>query len=133
MKLLLDTHIVLWFFNDDNKLSKEAFDAILASKNEKYVSIVSAWELAIKLKLNKLSFDGGVSNFFTMLEENGFELLPVKKDYIKNLEILPLFHRDPFDRMLIASAVTEGMRLISTDVDIQQYISEKGISDNGNE
>ena len=97
------------------------------------IHIVSAWELVIKLKLNKLTFEGGVTNFFTMLEENGFELLPVKKEYIRRLEILPLFHRDPFDRMLIASALTEGAKLISADVDIQQYISEKSITNNGYE
>ena len=121
MKLLLDTHIVLWFLGDVEKLSKSALEAILNPENEKYVSIVSAWELAIKINLKKLTFEGGVANFFTMLADNGFELLPVKEDYIKRLETLPLFHRDPFDRMLIVSAMSEGMRLISTDESIQQY------------
>jgi PIN domain nuclease of toxin-antitoxin system len=121
MKLLLDTHIVLWFLDDVEKLSETALAAILEPENEKYISIVSAWELAIKINLGKLTFEGGIAHFFTVVEENGFELLPVKKDYIKLLETLPLFHRDPFDRLLIASVMSEGMKLISSDANIRRY------------
>jgi len=121
MKYLLDTHAVLWLFDHVERLSEKAFDAILKPVGEKYVSIVSAWEVAIKISLGKLTFDGGAENFLIKINENGFELLPVKEEYIKQVEILPLLHRDPFDRMLIASALSEGMRFITADINIHKY------------
>jgi len=77
--------------------------------------------LAIKISLKKLNFEGGVANFFTVVEENGFKILPLKDEHVKRVEKIPFLHRDPFDRMLIASAMFEGMRLISADTSIQQY------------
>jgi len=121
MNYLLDTHAVLWFLGDDEKLSKAALDTILEPANKKYVSIVSAWELAIKIGLRKLKFDGGVDNFFKIINENGFDLLPIKEEYIRQVEILPFLHRDPFDRLLIASTLTENMSLITADTNIHQY------------
>jgi len=121
MKLLLDTHIVLWFFGNTEKLSKETLRAIIEPLNEKFISIASAWELTIKISLGKLTFEGGINNFFTMINENGFELLPVKEDHIKRLETLPFLHHDPFDRLLIASAMADGMILVSADTNIKQY------------
>ena len=121
MKYLLDTHTILWFFDCLEKLSKKALDAIVGPDNKKYVSIVTAWELAIKISLGKLKFDGGVENFFSKIEENGFELLPIKEEHLRHVEILPLLHCDPFDRLLIASAVSEGMNLITADMNIHQY------------
>ena len=121
MKLLLDTHIVLWFWDNVEKLSKEMFSAITEPANEKYISIVSAWELAIKINIGKLTFEGGVANFFKMIEENGFDLLPVKEDHIKHLETLPLHHRDPFDRLLLATAISEQMTFITSDKEFAQY------------
>jgi len=121
MKYLLDTHTVLWFFNEIEKLSKTTFHAILDPTSEKYVSIVSAWELAIKIGLEKIAFKGGVERFFRIVHENGFELLPITKEHVKTLETLPLLHRDPFDRILIASAMTEDMCLITADTNIHRY------------
>jgi PIN domain nuclease of toxin-antitoxin system len=121
MKYLLDTHTVLWFFDLVDKLSENVLKAIVDPVNEKYVSIVSAWELAIKISLGKLAFDGGVGNFFNVIAENGFILLPVKENHIKQIEMLPFIHRDPFDRILIASAMSENMSLITADVNIHQY------------
>ena len=121
MNCLLDTHVVLWFLGDNEKLSKAAFDAILEPANEKYVSIVSAWELAIKIGLGKLNFEGGVENFFRTVSENGFSLLPIKEEYIKQVEKLPFLHHDPFDRLLVASVLSEDMSLITTDENIHRY------------
>ncbi|MCL2245051.1 MAG: type II toxin-antitoxin system VapC family toxin [Treponema sp.] len=125
MKFLLDTHIVLWFFGNVKKLPDKVLGIIMNPKNEKYVSIASAWELAIKINLGKLTFEGGVSNFFSVVEENGFKLLYIKEEHIKQLETLPVFHRDPFDRILIASAICERIKLVTTDDDVMRY----GISD----
>ena len=82
MRYLLDTHIVLWFFDEIEKLPKSTYHSILDPSSEKYVSIVSAWELAIKIGKKTIDFDGGVSEFFRMVDENGFELLPVRREHI---------------------------------------------------
>jgi len=121
MKLLLDTHIVLWFWDNVEKITKESLSAIIEPANEKYISIVSAWELAVKINIGKLTFEGGVTNFFRMVEDNGFELLPVKEDHIKHLETLPLHHRDPFDRLLLATVISEQMTFITSDKEFAQY------------
>ena len=121
MKLLLDTHTSLWFFDNVERLPKAVFQAIIDPANEKYVSMASVWELPIKINLGKLSFDGGVPHFFSTVDENGFVLLPIKEEHVKQLETLPLLHRDPFDRMLVASAMTEGMCLLTADTNIRRY------------
>ena len=121
MKLLLDTHTVLWFFSDVEKLSATAYKAIMSPENENHISIASAWEIAIKISLNKLRFEGGTPNFLATVEENGFKILSIKDEYVKLVEKLPFFHRDPFDRMLIVSAIAEGMCLVSADPMIQKY------------
>ena len=121
MKLLLDTHCVLWFFDDVEKLSGKVLAAILEPTNEKFVSIASAWELAIKISMGKLAFDGGMEQFFATVNDNGFELLPVRQEHLKLLETLPFHHRDPFDRLLVTSAIAEGMSLMTVDANIHRY------------
>jgi len=121
MNLLLDTHTVLWFFNHVENLSTTAYDAILDSTNGKFISIASAWELAIKISLDKLTFEGGIERFFSVADDNGFELLPIKEKHLKLLENLPLLHRDPFDRILVTSAIAERMHLMTADANIHRY------------
>jgi len=121
MKYLLDTHVALWAFGDNEKLSEAAKHTILNPANEKFVSMASAWELAIKIGTGKMEFDGGVSEFFRIIRKNGFGLLSITESHVKQVETLPLLHRDPFDRILIASAMTEGMCLITADTNIHLY------------
>ena len=121
MKYLLDTHTVLWSFNEVGKLSKTALDVINDPASKKYVSIASAWELAIKISTGKLVFDGGTDLFYRTAREYGFGLLPIKRSHIKTLETLPLLHRDPFDRILVASAMAEEMSLITADENVPRY------------
>lgn len=121
MRYLLDTHTVLWFLDDVDRLPKAVLETILDPANDKYVSIASAWELAIKISLGKLRFEGGVDHFFKVVAENGFELLPVKKGHVKRVETLPFLHRDPFDRILVASAMAEDMCLVTADGSVRQY------------
>ncbi len=121
MRILLDTHTALWFFGDYDQLSKIALDAILDQQNEKIVSVTSIWELAIKISLGKLDFDGGTANFIRIVEDNGFSILPVREEHAKLVERLPFHHRDPFDRMLIATAISEGMKLLSVDAIMHEY------------
>jgi PIN domain nuclease of toxin-antitoxin system len=121
MKYLLDTHVILWLATNSPFLSETVKRAILDNNNEKYVSIVSAWEVAIKLGTQKLQLDGGLAEFFRMIDENGFFLLGIEREYVHYVQSLPFFHKDPFDRLLIATASVENLTLISIDDNIQKY------------
>ena len=121
MKYLLDTHVVLWVAGNSPLLSEKAKAVILDKSSEMYVSIVSAWEVAIKLGTSKLSLKGGLSEFFRMIDDNGFATLAVERDYLLQLQNLPYFHKDPFDRLIIATAAIEGMTMITNDENIQMY------------
>ena len=103
MKLLLDTHSVLWFWSNIEKVSKTALDAILEPQNVKYISIVTAWELAVKISIGKLKYEGGITAFFAASEDNGFEILPLKKEHIKLLETLPFLAEQPRFQVKISS------------------------------
>ena len=118
---LLDTHTAIWFFNGDAALSETAKGTILDPSNDKYLSMASAWELAIKIGLGKLDFDGKAAGFLHLTEINGFSVFPIKAEHLAVLESLPLIHRDPFDRLLISTAIAEEMTLITTDENIAQY------------
>ncbi|MDR0649278.1 MAG: type II toxin-antitoxin system VapC family toxin [Synergistaceae bacterium] len=121
MNCLLDTHTVLWFAENSPKLSVAAKGAILRRNTLNFVSIVSAWELAVKISLGKMRIDGGTAEFFNIIESNCFLILPIKRKYIQKAETLPFVHRDPFDRMLICAALCEGLAVITADADIQKY------------
>jgi PIN domain nuclease of toxin-antitoxin system len=121
MKYLLDTHILLWIAEDSPRLSEHMKSALLDNTSEKYVSIVSAWEVALKLSTGKLKIRDGLQTFFDVVDENGFLSLPVEREYLWKALDLPPHHKDPFDRMLVATAMTEGMTLITADAQIQKY------------
>jgi len=121
MRYLLDTHAALWLFEGNKKLSQIAQDIIFGGENEIYVNIVSVWEVAIKVSLNKLDFDGGSEMFLSAIEASNIDLLGVSCDYVKMVEKLPFIHRDPFDRMIISSAIAEDLTIITIDENIQKY------------
>jgi PIN domain nuclease of toxin-antitoxin system len=121
MDILLDTHAIIWFFNGDEELSLKAKKMIVDTKNKKFVSIASVWEVAIKLGLKKLVFDGNVSEVAELIELNGFHILPISIDHIVVYETLDLIHRDPFDRILVAQAIVDRLTIITKDEHIQKY------------
>jgi PIN domain nuclease of toxin-antitoxin system len=121
MKYLLDTHVLLWVMSGSSRLSGTAKSIILNPEISKHVSIVSAWEVALKLGTRKLSIDGGLPELFRMIDENGFATLGVEREHIGQLGALPPIHRDPFDRILIATALAEGLILVTADENIQRY------------
>jgi len=122
MKLLLDTHTALWWVNEHDKLSSKANVLLSDDSHSLYISIVSAWEVAIKASLGKLyEFDGGVKAFLAEMEDNPVVFLPVEKQYVAMVEALPFHHRDPFDRLLVATAKVEGMTILTADENIHQY------------
>ena len=122
MKILVDTHVALWLFNDYVNLSQAASDYLRDEKNELYISIASAWEVAIKYGLGKLpGFNGGVKRFFHAINDNPIQLIGIHFEYVKRVEELPYIHRDPFDRIIIATALCEEMVILTADENIQKY------------
>ena len=121
MRYLLDTHVALWLFEGNEKLSQEARNIIFNAESEVYISIVSAWEVAIKVSLNKLDFEGGSEVFLSSVKIYNMDLLGVKGEYITVVEKLPYIHRDPFDRLIVSTALVEGLTIITADENIQKY------------
>ena len=121
MNLLLDTHTLIWFLNGDEKLSNKAKSAIEDTKNSKIVSIASIWEIAIKLSIEKFKFTKGFKHFLDMVEDNGFEILPITFEHAIELSTLEFIHRDPFDRLLISQCIVDKLIIITKDINIKRY------------
>jgi PIN domain nuclease of toxin-antitoxin system len=122
MRLLLDSHTFLWFVGGDASLASAARAAIEDPQNEKFVSHATAWEVAIKISLGKLRLQVDYHDLFpATLLANGFRELPLSFQHFEALLNLPLHHRDPFDRLLVAQAQSEGMTLVSRDPHLAAY------------
>ena len=118
---LLDTHAAIWLFNGDTRLSVIAQRIIHDFSNPVCLSMASAWELAIKLGLGKIAFSGKTAGFIHDAEISNITVIPIKTAHLTALESLPIIHRDPFDRLLIATAISEQMTLITADENIARY------------
>jgi len=118
MRILLDTHLFLWCINDDKRLSKSVRLKILQA-TEVYVSSASIWEACIKIKLNKLEAD--ISEMIAAIKESGFCELPITTQHAAAVAKLADIHRDPFDRMLIAQAISEPLVLLTADKRLKEY------------
>jgi len=121
MDILLDTCSALWFLNGDEKMPESERALVLNSGNTIYVSIATVWEVAIKLSIKKLDFDGGIDGFLEALKVEDFTLLGIYPEHIKTATSLPYIHRDPFDRMLIAQAMTENIPIMTADSEMLKY------------
>lgn len=120
MKLLLDTHVLLWWLKDPDELRAEARQRIRSSKNTVYYSAVNIWEIVIKSALGKLPpLDQGFVE--TALSEDAILPLPVSPDHAWAVMQLPPHHADPFDRLLIAQAQHESLRLVTRDGQFKSY------------
>jgi PIN domain nuclease of toxin-antitoxin system len=115
MRLLLDTHTLLWWVSDDPRLSAHAAALLLDATAEVFISAASAWEIAIKARSGKLEPGPLVQGFATEMKLQGFLALPISLEHAERAGHLPFVHRDPFDRMLIAQAQAENLHLISND------------------
>jgi PIN domain nuclease of toxin-antitoxin system len=118
MTLLLDTHVLLWWLGDPEQLSRSAKKAIQDGSNRVYVSAAVAWEIAIKKSLGKLDAPDDLEE---MMDANRFIPLPVTIAHALSVLSLPNHHRDPIDRMLVAQALHEGLRLVTRDREIAKY------------
>ncbi len=119
---LLDTHTVIWFFQADPRLSASAKALIEDPANRKLVSIATCWEVAIKIGLGKLNLGEPSRPYLERaIAGNNFELLPITLEHATTVEGLPLHHKDPFDRLLIAQAIIEGIPIICADSAFDAY------------
>ncbi|MBP5972038.1 type II toxin-antitoxin system VapC family toxin [Brasilonema sp. CT11] len=126
MRLLLDTHTLIWVILNPEKLSERVTSLFFDRSNEILLSIVSVWEMQIKLQLGKLHFDLPLSELIESQQQaNDLQLLPITTRHIYALENLPNHHRDPFDRLLMAQAMIKKMPLLSIDAVFDQYPVER--------
>jgi PIN domain nuclease of toxin-antitoxin system len=122
MRLLLDTHTLLWFIAGSASMSAYARSLIEDTANDKFVSIASIWETAIKVSIGKMILSAPFDVLFPhQLQINGFDLLPVKVGHTSVVTTLPFHHRDPFDRLLIAQAIEGKLTLVSVDDVFDDY------------
>ena len=121
MKLLLDTHILLWAAGAPERLSPAARDLIEDPGNALVFSVVSLWETAIKLGLGRDDFQADPRLLRRGLLDNGYAELVITSEHVVSIDSLPRLHRDPFDRLLIAQATVEGITLLTADPRIADY------------
>lgn len=122
MKLLLDTHAFLWFISGSDKLSVHAKELIENTGNERYLSVASLWEMAIKVSLGKLKVPLPLTRLVREhVTGNAIEVLPIEPEHLDEQRKLPFHHRDPFDRLIIAQATVEKMEVVSRDEAFTAY------------
>ena len=119
MRILLDTHILLWWLKDDRKLSDTAVTIIGNAANDIFMSAVNAWEIAIKKSLGRIQID--MDEFLESIKSSGLGVLNITVNHACQVSSVPDHHKDPFDRMLIAQSIVEPMRLLTHDDTLIQY------------
>lgn len=121
MKLLLDTHILLWVAGQPEKLTESAHTLLTTPENSLFFSAASIWEIVIKLGLGREDFKVDPYRLRKMLAVNGYTELPVTAEHALRVDSLPPLHKDPFDRLLLAQARSEGMLFLTHDASVAQY------------
>ena len=121
MKVLIDTHVFIWFINGDEQLPKKIREIIADTDNKCFISVASIWEIAIKFSLGKLELKSGFEKIAGFLLDNDIEILPLSFEHIRQLLKLDFHHRDPFDRIIIAQGIEEDITIITKDREFTLY------------
>ena len=121
MRYILDTHLLLWYIFAPDKLSNAAVKIFMDDNNRIAVSIASMWEISIKNSIGKLPLPDGLAGVFDEVDRNGFGIIGIDRQCLEIHNNLPLLHRDPFDRLLIATAKVEKYTILTADENIQKY------------
>jgi PIN domain nuclease of toxin-antitoxin system len=122
VKVLLDTHVFMWWINEDARMSENAHRVLSDGHNELVFSAASGWEMAIKVRVGKLRVDGPLGPYLsTQLAQNSMQVLAVSLRHAVGVSELPTLHRDPFDRLLVAQALAEDLAIVTADPAIAQY------------
>jgi PIN domain nuclease of toxin-antitoxin system len=122
MKYILDTHTFIWWHENPSLLSEKVLNLCEDVNNQLFLSMASIWEMQIKLQLNKLNLEDSLIEMINIQRSNGFEVLPIAFEHIISLDNLPLHHKDPFDRLLIAQSNIEHAILLSKDEKFKLYL-----------
>lgn len=118
-KYLLDTCIIIWILEDDQKNLSKFMEILTDSKNTFFVSLASYWEMAIKNSIGKLNIP---DNMISKVEESGIKWLNIQLEHLDQVRKLPPIHNDPFDRLIVAQAQLEGMKILTRDPKVSQYL-----------
>ena len=122
MKVLLDTHVFLWAIREDERLSLRAREIFIAGRNELLLSVASIWEILLKVQVGKIRFEEPAVGYLKrQILKNNIRMLPILIDHVARLESLPLHHRDPFDRILVAQCMEGSLSLLSADPLMKRY------------
>ena len=122
MKVLLDTHVFLWAISEDPRLSSSARKIFTAADSENLLSVASVWEILVKAEAGRLPFPRPASSYLrTQLRKTSTAVLPILLSHVLRLESLPLHHRDPFDRIILAQALEEEIPVVSADSKFHLY------------
>ncbi len=121
MNLLVDTHAVIWFITENDKLPAKTRQLIESAENSCFISLASYWEIAIKHSLGRLYLEKPLAGIFDIIEDSGFELLPITTDHILANAQLEFHHSDPFDRIIIAQGIVEKMTIVTKDGQFKNY------------
>ena len=120
MNYILDTHVALDWINDE-KLPTKVSEILEDKDSRLFLSIASAWEIAIKINIGKLKLEGGSKEFLSYYESSPVTIAPISHKHLETYESLPLLHKDPFDRIIVATAIADNLTLITNDPEIHKY------------
>ena len=121
MQLLIDTHILIWFLEGSKSLSKQRQQIIVNPNNDVFVSIASLWEIAIKISIEKLTLAKSLADVIKQIAVQSIEILPISPEHTLQVSILPFYHRDPFDRIIIAQSQVENLSIMTSDGEFGKY------------
>ena len=121
MKYILDTHVLIWYFENSKHLPQNIINIIDDIECQKYISSVTLWEIIIKSSIGKLEMGLPINEFIEEITNSDLNILQINTDYLNVLIKLPFIHKDPFDRIIVATAIAEGMVIITTDKNNQKY------------
>ena len=121
MNFIIDTHILISLINKDGKIDKQATEKIENLENQISISIVSLWEITIKVNIGKLKVTRNLQEMYDLIEKSDISVLNIQKKHLEKYLQLTLIHRDPFDRMIISQAITDDLTIITDDQYIKSY------------
>jgi len=123
MRYLLDTHAVIWFFEKSSMLPNKIREIIINPENDIYICSISMWEIALKVNTGKLEMQLSLEDLLNHIKQRDYGILQIEDEYLNKLSSLPPIHKDPFDRMIITSALVEDLTIITKDKNIKDYAS----------
>jgi PIN domain nuclease of toxin-antitoxin system len=122
MRLLIDSHAIVWWMTDDPRLSPVARQMLGSSQHQRFLSLASLWELSLKVATGRLQGIGStIGNLHQAAAKQAIQMLPITYEHIVRVESLPLHHADPFDRLLVAQALEEGLTILTADRALSRY------------